>query len=398
MFIVCEPVVLGMEHVPFNAALLKTICSAFPTNKVCFYSEKNHLKFIREEIGEELEASILWKELSLPPRKSNFFSRLPTDFKTVKFLLDKLNNNPQKDVLVITGISSILWALKYYTKTLHKNKKVQVVIHGDFSTLERTPLRSILNPCYYIGSLKTALRLPGYDRIQHIVLEEPVRNAIIKHMPFLRNSIYVFEHPIPVDGGHKPTDRVNPPLDIPVQFGYLGRATQKKGFSKYLDVASEISAQFPGQANFHFIGRVSDKFRYKNRSKMAFLTEVPGKERLSRAEYVDRLKCLHYVCLFYSDFYEFCASGILMDSIAWEKPIIATKLKMFKNLQEKFGDIGYVCSKNEIAETIKAILRQKDSNRYKRQVLNMRRVKTSRTPETLAGQYTELVRLLRPVP
>ncbi len=76
---------------------------------------------------------------------------------------------------------------------------------------------------------------------------------------------------------------------------------------------------------------------------MAFLSEMPGTERMSRDEYINRLKNLHFVCLFYDKYYEFSASGVLMDSIAWGKPIVATRLPIFENLENLYGDIGYLC-------------------------------------------------------
>ena len=395
MFLVCEPIAWGMEHVPFNAALLRTICLAFPNDKVSFYAEKDHAKFVQEQLGEELVAAIVWRELALPARHSKFFSRLSSDFRIVKFLLKKLESDPKKDVLVVTGNASILWALKYYTRSVHKNKKIQVVIHGNFSTLTRIPRREILNPLYYVGSLKTALKLPGYQRLQHIVLEEPVRNKVLESLPFLKNHIYVLDHPIPVDKDHEINEAiVDSKMDLPIEFGYLGRATKQKGFFRYLEAAAEISKKFPGQTKFHYIGRVPEKLRQRDISKMANLTEIPNKERMSRNEYVNRLKSLHFVCLFYDKYYEFCASGVLMDSIAWGKPIIATQLPVFKTIQQRFGDIGYLCSKNEFSETISSIIQINDSDRYKRQILNMSHVKASRTPETLAVKYLELVNCL----
>ena len=67
---------------------------------------------------------------------------------------------------------------------------------------------------------------------------------------------------------------------------------------------------------------------------MDHLTEIPNNERLSRAEYTDRIKRLHYVCLFYDSYYDYCASGVLMDSIAWKKPIVASKMMLFETIQK----------------------------------------------------------------
>jgi hypothetical protein len=83
-----------------------------------------------------------------------------------------------------------------------------------------------------------------------------------------------------------------------------------------------------------------------------------------------------------------------MDSIAWCKPIIATQLPIFKTLQKRFGDIGYLCKKNQVSEIISSIIEKNDSDRYKRQVINMNHIKDSRTPETLAAKYIKLVNCL----
>ena len=379
-----------MEHTPFNAALLKTISAAFPNDVVYFYAESTHLEYVREQIGGESGASVVWRKLVLPPRHSNFYTRLHSDFQAIKFLLNELNENSNKAVLVTTANASILWALKYYVRNIHKDKKVQAIIHGDFSTLHRTPRRSLLNPFYYAGSLKTALKISGYERLQHIVLEESIRDAILKQMPFLQNSIGVFEHPIPVDGYRIAIKDFCPPI----QFGFLGLASEQKGFSEYLAVASEISKRFSGQVKFHLIGRISDKKKRANHSKIAFLSDTPSTERLSRIEYVNRLKHLHFVCLFFNEYYECCASGVLMDSIAWGKPIIASELSIFKTIQKKFGDIGYLCRNREFSQAISSIIQKNDPHRYKHQVDNMNRAKISRTPETLAVKYLELVSCL----
>jgi glycosyltransferase involved in cell wall biosynthesis len=390
MYLVCESIAWGMEHTPFNASLLRTISHAFPNDTICFYAENSHLELVREQLGEELVASIVWRKLTLPSRHSSFYTRFFLDFKMVKFLLNELNANPQKDVLAITGNASILWALKHYLGTIHKDKRVQVILHGDFSTLHRTPRKSILNPFYYIGSLKTALKISGYERIQHIVLEEAVRDSILRQMPFLHSSVSVLDHPVPVDGRNIETNNFDPPI----QFGFLGRASEKKGFSNYLSVASEISQRYSGKVKFHFIGWISDKQRRANHSKIAFLNETPGEERMSRNEYATRLKNLHFVCLFFEKYYECCASGVLMDSIAWGKPIIATQLPIFQAIQNRFGDIGYLCGNNEFHETISSIIQKNDCDRYKRQIANVNRVKISRSPEMLAEKYFELVSCL----
>jgi glycosyltransferase involved in cell wall biosynthesis len=391
MFLVCEPIAWGLEHAPFNASLLRIIRIAFPHERICFYSEKSHSEQVRKQIGAEVASSIRWEKIDLPLRHSNLYRRIPSDFKLVRTLLNQLNSDPSNSILVITGNPSLLWVLKYYVCTVHKDKRIQVVIHGDFSKLRyRGSLKQSLNPFYHIGSLKTALKIFGHKRIQHVVLEESVRNAVIEEMPFLRNRITVLDHPIPCDSQPKEFTNFVPPI----QFGFLGRVSEHKGFRDFLSVASDISKQFPGQANFHIIGSFIQGKNYPNIPEFAFLSTKPKTDKLSREEYIQKLNKLHYVCFFYGSYYEFCASGALLDCVALEKPIIASKLPIFENLSKRYGDIGYLCRNGEFSKTVAAILGKIDSDHYMRQVLNMHQVRISRTPESLSLKYRELVECL----
>ena len=140
MYLVCEPIAWGLEHVPFNAALLRTIRLAFPNDTIYFYGEESHLEHVREYIGTEFAASIIWRVVILPRRNSSFFNRLRSDFILLRFLLNKLNKKHTSHVLVITGNPSILWAVNFFVKTVHKDKKIQIILHGGFSRTRPTKI------------------------------------------------------------------------------------------------------------------------------------------------------------------------------------------------------------------------------------------------------------------
>ena len=374
-----------MSHVPFNASLLKTICLAFPGEPIHFYADKSHLKYVREEFGEDSSDHVSWNELSIPGLKAGFYARLAPDFRMVSSFLDMMTTD---DVFVMTANPSVLWALKYYTaKPSHKGKKVQVILHGDFSTLYRIPRRSMLNPFYYVGSLKRALKMPGYERLQHIVLEEPIKDEVLKHLPFLHRNIEVLDHPIPLNSDSISMEN----LDLPIHFAFLGRAIKQKGFTTYLKVGAEVTKRFPGKVQFHYIGRVRGRLLSKYAKQMSFLYQMPGTERVERSEYTSRLKAVHFICLFYENKYKSCASGVLMDSIAWGKPIVGTKVPLFEKLQHTFGDTGYLSDKEDLIEVISSIVGNRDNQRYERQISNMMTLKSSRTPEALAVKYQDIV-------
>lgn len=389
MFLVAEPICWGMEHVPFNAGLLRTIRLAFPAERVHFFGEKSHTEYVKEYIGPQFAHSIVWEPLVLPPRHAGFSSRLHADIRLIRCLLDKMNGNPLNHVLVITGNPSILWALKIFVNTVHGDKNVQIIFHGILSSLgSRRSLRPFRRYC----DIRSSLSKFNHRRIQYIVLEESIRDAVVQCLSSLEDRIVVLDHPIPLDGNARKAND----LSFPVQFGYLGLANEHKGFSKYLTVAREITSKYPGRAKFHVIGRVQNQYKNLRIPEIDFLGEKPGSERLSRDEYARHVNELHFTCLFFQDrHYEFSASGVLMDSIAWEKPVIASQLPIFRNIETAFGDIGYLCNNGSFSRTIETILTRTDSDHYRQQVLNMRKVKVSRSPESLAGKYRELVEILK---
>jgi hypothetical protein len=66
------------------------------------------------------------------------------------------------------------------------------------------------------------------------------------------------------------------------------------------------------------------------------------------------------------------ASGVLLDAIAWEKPVIARKIPIFEAVFEWHGDIGYLFSDDaDLRGLVEEILQAVDKSRYHRQVLNL---------------------------
>lgn len=389
MILVCEPVCWGLEHVPVNSALLATIRLAFPYESILFYAEKSHLECVRIQLGEELASSIVWKTLVLPPKNEKFFNRLASDLKLLRHLLKELSKETAGHLLLTSGCPSVLWALKGLLGSVHRGKHVQFIFHGGLASLAGWRSR---NPIIRIQDLRTALSMPSNRNIQYIALEQPIREGLLQELPSLHGRIGVLDHPIPINEGPNPIVNFNPPF----RFGFLGLATEQKGFFKYLNVASEITAKFPARAEFHAIGSLPNDYKHLYIPEIASLRTKPGKDQLDRNQFVRHLRKLHFVCLFCQGrHYEFSASGVLLDSVAWEKPIIASKLSIFEHLEARFGDVGYLCKSDAFSETVATIIKEADQARYEHQVLTLRRVKKSRAPEVLAKKYRKLCEGLR---
>jgi glycosyltransferase involved in cell wall biosynthesis len=393
MFVVCEPIAVGFEHVPFNASVLKIVRTTFPDERVRFYGEHAHCDQVRGQLGVEFAASIEWIDINLPGRAATFYQRIRPDFGLVRNLLAMMKREPSCRVLTFTsGNPSLLWALKFYFSLARRSQKVQVVLHGDFSRLRyRSARRNQVNPFYHLGSFRTAVHFACDRRVQHLVLEDAVLDAILDKYPFLRDRYGVLELPLPGD-----LQEAVEPLAVvsPIKFGYLGRAYESKGFLDFLNVAEEISRRFPGRAEFHAIGSITSQQQKKYASKLGYLGDQPTLETLDRDEYIRRLDDLHFVCLFYNEAYEFTASAVLLDCVERRKPIVGSERSIFVRMKAAFPDLGYLSAPGEYANTIATIISELDSELYERQVATMGAIRESRSPEALARRYNELVQKL----
>jgi hypothetical protein len=382
MIVVCEPGCWASEHVPVNAGILATIRAAYPSRTVSFFGEESHLNLIKELLGFEMAQSIRWNKVTLPPRYSAFKTRLASDLKLINHVLSRTIDGGH--LLLTAGGPSTVLAIKALLGLVHRGKKAQIILHGGIASLMGWRSR---NPLVRAQDFKTALRVGGNRNIQYIVLEEPIRDELVRGLPFLTRCVEVLDHPIPVNEGFEDSVQFKPPF----QFGFLGLATEQKGFMKFVEIASEVGKRYPGRAEFHAIGRIHSDLKEKDMPAVQALSTKPSEAALSRSDFAAAVSALHFVCLFFQgNHYELSPSGVLLDSVAWEKPVIGTESSLLKNLRERFGDIGYLCGNGDLNVTVESIVRNGDPVRYRGQTRAVRKVKESRTPQALGRKYQEL--------
>jgi hypothetical protein len=236
--------------------------------------------------------------------------------------------------------------------------------------------------------MKSALTLPGNANIQYLVLEHSVCNAVLRNLPLLEGKIEAIEHPMCPNEGTSQTVE----LREPIRFGFLGLADKPKGFPVFVELASRVTTKHGSRAEFHAIGHLP--LNGKPVDGTEGLSTKPGVTLMSRADFVQRVSMLHYVILPHeAATYTLAASGVLLDAIAWQKPVIARKIPIFKAMFDRHGDIGYLFSDDsELRDIVEVILQTADKSRYRTQVMNLSSARKSRAPETLAKAYREMCR------
>jgi hypothetical protein len=234
--------------------------------------------------------------------------------------------------------------------------------------------------------MRSALGFLANTNIQYLVLEESIRDTVRLKLPFLSENIEALEHPIaPTEGTAEGIM-----LAKPIEFGFLGLADQAKGFPTFLKLANEIKATHEGSAEFHVVGRFAENAIHMNGTEV--LATKPGTELMSRSRFIAGLRPLHFIVLPHeAATYALTASGVILDAIAWQKPIIARRIPIFETMFKRYGDIGYLFSdEDDLRNIVARIITAADALRYQRQIINLQTVRKERTPESLAAPYREL--------
>ena len=384
MILVCEMIFDSGSHIPFNAGLLATIRAAFPKEEIAFYGSTGHLIDLKKQVGQTAASAIQWNEIQPIPPGPGYGKRFISEFRLIRRLFSKLHHSSTSRLLLTSAFPSTVLAVKIARLFGLKCSVIQIVLHKMSGVVGRRYRRPILR----LRDMKTALSLLGNSGIQYLVLEEFIRHAVVKSIPQLDGKIETLEHPIaPTEGGSKAVD-----LSNPIHFGFLGNTLKSKGYPLFVQVANVITARYGRHAEFHVIGRCLDVCERVNGEEV--LASKPAAAKLTRDEFVCAISALHYVILPHeTEAYTLTASGVLLDAIAWQKPVIARKIHMFEALFEKYGDIGYLFrDEADLISIIEQILQTTDASRYRRQTITLGDVRKSRDPETLAAAYRNLCR------
>jgi hypothetical protein len=382
MTLLCELSFLGRAHVPFNAGLLATIQEAFPTAQVSFWGAAAHIEELKRQLGPLLAGSVAWNEIRPPLPGTSYVKRFLRELSVIRQILTLSHKNTSTRLVLTSAYPSTVMALKIARFVARKDVCVQIVLHGASGVGAKRYRR----PIRRFQDMRTALTLFGNSGIQYVVLEESIRKAVLQDLPFLYGKVEAFEHPIaPNEGTMQISD-----LTKPIRFGFLGLADQAKGFPVFQDLAKHITAQHGRHAEFHAIGHLPTNG--KPVLGLESLSAKPASKLISREQYLDALKMLHFVVLPHqAQSYNLTASGVLLDAITWEKPVIARNIPIFEAMFERYGDIGYLFDKDEDLKTsVEGILVTADESRYRKQILNLRRIRESRSPQALASSYRSM--------
>jgi hypothetical protein len=389
MILVFEMMWLGTAHAPGNSSTIQVIARGFPEQQVRVYAHSSHLRELQSDPAMPEQANVSFQAIPVSrhfPNRPQIVSvrRGLREFWT---LLSALRRVPAQEpclIMLISATSTAVFAASFLARLLRRRIGVQVGLHGNlndaFGWRSRNPLARAMDP-------HAALSSRHGGRVRFLVLENAIRRALIAKMPAAAETTDVL--PLPINKAE--ADAAQPQvLTTPIRIGLVGQATESKGITPFLALAWDFAQSHPNAVSFHLVGNVPSN---TDLSAFAVLNEPVPTGHLPRAEFVEKLRRLHYVCLpLQPNYYELSASGALIDAVVWMRPVIATRVPIIEDLFDRFGDIGDLC--DDLAGVRAAIARlasAPDPQRYDRQVANLRQARTSRLPTSQASDYRRIV-------
>jgi glycosyltransferase involved in cell wall biosynthesis len=377
MILLCELSFSGRAHVPFNAGFLATIHAAFPTESLSFYGAKTHLDELKNELRPALADSINWQHIKPPASDASYSRRFRCELGILRRALGALRADADSRLILTSAYPSTVLALKIARAFRLKHCRAQIILHGMSGIVGKRYRRPLLR----LQDMKSALTLLGNKGIHYIVLERSIRDTVVSSFPLLSGKIDVLEHPI------SPNQMELPEASLvePFRFGFLGLADKAKGYPVFVDLANRITAKYGTRAEFHAIGHGKS---VNPNGPNALLTK-PQSTLMSRTAFLNGVSPLHFIVLPHEPGpYTLTASGVLLDAIAWGKPVICRKIPIFESMFKTHGDIGYLFSgDDDLIGIVEQIVEKADYSRYRDQIGNLRNARKTRHPEALAEPY-----------
>ncbi|MCG8564012.1 MAG: hypothetical protein MI747_02920 [Desulfobacterales bacterium] len=371
MICIYESVCHNLAHTPFNAAIVEMAANAFPDESICFLGSGGHIAELKALLGPRRFTGIQWIPIE------NLSAASP--FRRLRLLFPHLSG--VRRLILTSTDSEFLFLLKL--ALLGKNIRCLAVLHSQLAGVGGWRSR---NPMARLWDLEGALGLKvSWGKFHYLVLERGIQDRLIGHLPKLGHRVSTLVHPVPRQRNESPLVSRVPPF----RFGFLGVASQGKGFDGFLNLAKWAGRRTGVPLEFHAIGRHSPESRKMDLSP---LCSRPSEDHLARNDFIEQASTMHFLCFPYDGHrYEYVASGALMDAIALEIPIMALPFPAVEALDGTYGSIGYFFdSVEEMVDGIVAWAGAPEWEKYLEQRQHLKLIRQDRSTGALVPEFRRI--------
>lgn len=370
MMLVIEPAIHGTGHSTINAGLLRALRAAFPAQPLRFAAEAEQCAEVERLNAAAPLRDCEYLRVAVPPLGTAPLARASQTWGLLRRLLVRVDDGGPLYVLMTSCTGPEVHLGEWFARWSRYRGRLwcHAMLHGPdagaFGWRSRNPLVRRLD-------LMAATQRPLTTGVRLLVLDAATVAPLIALAPGLARRTGVFPLTLleqEADGG------TLPPFGPPWRIALPGQATAAKGIHSFVGLAERLSARFPGQFEFHLVGRLAADVAGLPLGAVVAHSEHAQARRakpsqMPRERYLALLKSMHYVCLPYQgSYYHTGASGVFYDAVNLRLPLLVMPAPHVVECFARFGDIGHLCADEGALEAaIAGLLVQPDASRYRAQ-------------------------------
>lgn len=385
---IIDKLVIGYNHVIFNASVTSIIAGIHSDKEVFFIAESIHTKVI-ENKNEQI-ANLRYEpylESPLPDGKLKkvipWIRKKIGDLIFIKKTYEKKLPDAYSIFFTCLSTTSLLYA---GYKARHLKVPVYFFMHGELEFV-------FTNKISFVNKLKGTIykvflkSLGSTSKV--IVLSNIIKNDLIKSSYLPAEKIITIEHPIiPVNYCDKPLNNNK------IIFGHIGIAMKKKSSEHFFELAAKnLKSIADTQAEFQLIGKIEHGLSLQNNTGVVIVSE--NNSLITQQEYEQYIANIDYaIFTFNEENYVYRVSGSVMDAIAFAKPIVALKQSYFNYLFETAGNIGFLCNDTAELDILVKRLISKDKyllHQYIHQQENLKLLGRSLTVDEIKNKLSAVI-------
>lgn len=383
------------HHMVFNSSMIKVLQICFPQHHLLYWGIDSNQQATLELLTKEEKQKCKIQPINYTNTKSSsFFVKglffVNKEITRAKHFYKVLKQTTPNDVVVlsITTFTSFL-----VFKILHyfiKSPKTFAVLHGDIDFLYHANSKiEKLNAWFH----KRIFKIKSKD-YNYILLNKISKKKLCEDGFLNPDEVIEINHPYANLNNNNPINT----LISPIQLGHIGSMEVERKNSHFLyQIAHQFQKQIENHTlQFETIGLITPNIiPFKNK----WVIERVGNSKpekpdyLTREEYEKYVNQLHFTLFFIDPHqYIFRTSGAIIDTIAFQKPIIAFYHPYFDYLISQVGQIGYfVNTMDEMRQKIATIDTESDNFQkdYSIFVSNLEKLKKIFSVATVATDFQQ---------
>jgi hypothetical protein len=316
----------GVEHVSFNAAMLKALLAAAQERgtAVVLFCERTH----RDALVSLLPAcgGLEWHEISVVSGfDRTFVKKFVVELVTVCKLMFSARR-AGADVLLLSLFPNVL-ACVQMLKWLFRGVRLHVILHGEVESLVIEEKQPMWREGFWVRL--ALLRLYDGRWPSLYVLSEGIRSRLMQQFPDAPHlqRLRVIEHPyIFAERAPHPV-----PGDGKLRVGFVGAGRVVKGIGAFFRLAESLSDRVrSAELEFAVIGGIEKSYRYDRNAPVRVLSDKPG--GLSVEEFRAAVASLDCAVFLFETDYLFTASGTVFDVLDAGVPILSLENRYLRDL------------------------------------------------------------------